>query len=202
VTGILLLSTGERFGWVFIFLGAASLAWRWHIGYVPPVDPLLDADVDKAMDLEKSDPATANKLLDRAVDDADRRGAQRRADLLRRAKTDRRAAVELRNRLRYELKLSPAIRRKAEEYTITASARTEALKQIDRQAADTQTQLIEVEQLLGDYPFYMEWLDQATELLRTPVPIKSGGMMGEGTLLLLFVLIGILIALVARRLVF
>jgi hypothetical protein len=64
--------------------------------------------------------------------------------------TDRQAAVELGNRLRYELKLVPAVRQKAEQMTLSSSARAGALKEIDRRADECRKQLTEVEKLIGN----------------------------------------------------
>jgi hypothetical protein len=173
--GIFLLVVGQRFGWVVVIVGAICLVWTWRVGYVPQTDPLLLADINRSMDLRKSDPAAADTLLGQAFDDANRRDAQRQADLLRRAKTDRRAATELRKWLRYEVELVPAVRKKAEEIAIGSAARLEALKEIDRRASDKREQLAEVEELLVDYPFYKGWRDPATEYLRTPYSLPSGG---------------------------
>jgi hypothetical protein len=145
----IVLRGGGWFGWAFILIAAGQLVLAWRARDIPPTDPLFLADVDKSMELQKSDPAGADRVMDRAIDDADRREERHRADLLRRAMTDRQAAVELRNRLRYELKLMPAVRKKAEEMTLSSSARAGALKEIDRRADECRKQLAEVEQLIG-----------------------------------------------------
>jgi hypothetical protein len=50
--------------------------------------------------LEKSDRAAADKLIERAISDADQREERELADLRRRASSDPQAAIELRNWLR------------------------------------------------------------------------------------------------------
>lgn len=190
-----IVMSGGWVGWVIVIVAAADLAIDWRIRAIPPVDPLLLADVDETMGMEKTDPAGADKLLDRALDDAEKRKEQLHADLFRRAKTDRRAAVELRNRLRYELKLAPGIRKKAEGWT-TGSSRVAALREIDRQTSETQKQLARVEQLLGDYPYYMEWRDEARDYLRSEAFL---GQLGDRKAILLYTAIAVLIVIVAWR---
>jgi hypothetical protein len=65
-------------GWAIALFGVVLLVLAWSSRDDRPIDPVLRASIDEAMKLEKSDPATTARLLDRAVTDADRREEQER----------------------------------------------------------------------------------------------------------------------------
>jgi hypothetical protein len=150
--GIALAIVGrEWIGWVIALCGLAKLGIEWRFRDLPPIDPVLLADVDRMVELEKSDPAAADKLFDRAMGDADRREERELADLRRRAVSDRRAAKELRNRLRGKLKNWQGARRKAEKYAMNSPDGDAVLKEIDRATSDTEQQLAQAELYLENF---------------------------------------------------
>jgi len=151
---------GAWTGSAIALFGLVSLAIQWRFRDSRPIDPVLLADVDEVMKLEKSDPAAADQLLERALADADRREEQELADLRRRAISDPQVAFELRNRLRAKLKTGHAARRKAEKWALDSPSGAAVLKEMDLVATDTQRQLAQAEQLVtaaGAYPFYRRW---------------------------------------------
>jgi hypothetical protein len=83
--------------------------------------------------------------------DADRREERELADLRRRAVSDRRAAKELRNRLRGKLKSWQGGRRKAEKYAVNSPDGDAALKEIDRATSDIEQQLAQAELYLENF---------------------------------------------------
>jgi hypothetical protein len=115
------------------------------------MDPILKASIDEVMKLEKSDPAAAARLLERAFKDFDRREEQELADLRRRAVNDRAAASELRSRLRGKLRLWQAARRRAEKQALNSPKGAADLEEINREAGNTQQRLAEAEQFLENF---------------------------------------------------
>jgi hypothetical protein len=142
---------GEWIGALIALFGLVDLGIAWRFRDLSPIDPVFNADVDDVVELEKSDPAAADNLLDRALADADRREERELTDLLRRASGDRRVAIELRNRLRGKLKIGQTARRKAEKWTLNSPDGAAVLKEMDRVAANTQQQLVQVEQYLENF---------------------------------------------------
>jgi hypothetical protein len=143
--GIALGVMGVGAGWVIALFGVVLLLLDWRSRDDLPLDPVLIASIDEAMKLEKSDPASAARLLDQAMADADRREEQELADLLRRAGSDREAAIELRSRLRGKLKIEQSARRKAEKYALDSPSGADVLKEMDRRSSNIELQLAQVE---------------------------------------------------------
>jgi hypothetical protein len=142
---------GEWIGVVFAVLSLVFLVLEWRYRDVRPMDPMLKEEMDEVMKLEKSDPAAAAKLLDRAFMESDRREELELADLRGRASSDRHAAVELRNRLREKLRIFDAARRKAEKSTLESPDVTAVLKELDRDSSEIEQQLAQAEQLLETF---------------------------------------------------
>ena len=149
--GIALGLMGLWPGWVIALVGVVLLVLEWRSRYDRPLDPVLKASLDEVMKLEKSDPAAAERLLDRALKDADRREEQELADLRRRAGSDRAAAIELRSRLRGKLRIEQVARRKAEKHALNSPNGAAVLEEMDRVASSTQQQLTEAEQYLENF---------------------------------------------------
>jgi hypothetical protein len=150
--GVVLGLLGRRWeGWIISLYGLLLLFLEWKARDQQPIDPMLLADIGKARELENSDPKTANKLIDRAIEDADHREELELADLRRRASGDRRAAIELRSRLRGKLKIGQAARRKAEKWALNSPNGTAVLEEMDREAKTRQEQLAQVEQYLQNF---------------------------------------------------
>ena len=136
---------GLRGGWAIALIGVVLLVLDWRTRDDRLLDPVLTASINEAMKLEKSDPASAARLLDQAWTDADRREEQELAELFRRASSDRGAAIELRSRLRGKLKIEQGGRRKAEKHALDSPNGAGVLKEMDRMAGDTELQLAQVE---------------------------------------------------------
>ena len=136
---------GEWIGVLFVVLGFFLLALEWRYRDARPMDPILMAELDKAMKLEKPDPAAAAKLLERAFMESDRREEQELADLRTRASSDRRAAIELRKRLREKLRIVESARRKAEKSALDSPDLTAVLTELDRDADQLEQQLAQAE---------------------------------------------------------
>jgi hypothetical protein len=150
--GIGLVLMGRRFeGSVISLVGLLFVVVEWRARDQRPIDPALMADMDRTMKLEKSDPAAAEKLVDRAVEDATHREELELADLRRRASGDRSAAIELRSRLRAKLKLGQGGRRLAEKSTLDSPNKERVLEFMDREAKTTQEQLAQVERYLQNF---------------------------------------------------
>jgi hypothetical protein len=149
--GIALVLMGARIGWVITLIGAVLLVLEWRTRDDRPLDPVLNARIHEAMKLEKSDPTAAARLLDQAWTEADGREEQEFADLLRRAGSDREAAIELRSRLRGKLKIGQAARRKAEKHALDSPDGADVLKELDRRASDRELQLAQVELYLEKF---------------------------------------------------
>jgi hypothetical protein len=147
VCGIVLIFLGEKwFGAFFILMALWFLVIAWRFRNLRPIDPVFEADALKAMKLEKSDPAAADKLLERAISDADQREERELAELRRRAGSEPQAAVELRNWLRGKLKIGEGARRKAEKWAVGKLDGNALLKEMDRRAHDLEKELAQVEQ--------------------------------------------------------
>jgi hypothetical protein len=150
--GIGLVLLGRRFeGSVISLVGLLFVVVEWRARDQRPIDPVLMRDMDRAMKLKKSDPAAAEKLVDRAVTDATHREELELADLRTRASGDRAAAIELRSRLRGKLKLGQAARRMAEKSTLNSPNKLGVLEWMDREAKTTQEQLAQVERYLENF---------------------------------------------------
>jgi hypothetical protein len=148
-SGVILVLLGSTWvGVTFGLLGLLSLGIAWRFRGRLPLDPVLEADVRKAMRLERSDPAAAARLLESAWEDADSREQRELAQLRSQASIDRRAAVQLRNRLRAKLTSEEAARRRAEKSLGTRPTSAALLKELDRVANATRQQLTEAEQHL------------------------------------------------------
>ena len=147
VAGIALVFLGEPWlGAFFTLLALLFLVIAWHFRAVPPIDPAFLADVSTAMKLEESDPAAADKLIERALSNADQREERQLADLRSRAGSDPQAAIQLRNWLRGKLRIGEAARRKAEKWALDRPDGDALLKEMDRQASDIEKELAQVEQ--------------------------------------------------------
>lgn len=156
--------------WVLVLAALLLLVMKWRERDAPPIDPVFLADVDEMMKLEKSDPAAAEKLLGRALDDSSRR-EERHLAVLRQHATggDGRAALQLRNVLRHKLKTERAARLRAEKLTLDSPNRGALLKEMDRAANEIQQQLVEAEELLTRTGGY-GWSVQVMEFLRPSRP--------------------------------
>jgi hypothetical protein len=147
VAGIALIFVGDVWLGAFgVLFGLYFMVTGWLYRDVPPIDAELLADVDGAMELEKSDPAAADKLIDQALSNADQREERELADLRRRAGSDPQAAIELRNWLRGKLKICESARRKGEKAALNRPGDDALLKEMDRQASDIEKELAQVEQ--------------------------------------------------------
>ena len=149
--GITLGLLGVWSGWLIALAGAVLLVFQWRTRDARPLDPILKANLDEAMKLEKSDPAAAERLLDRAVKDAERREEQELADLRDRAVNERAAAIELRSRLRGKLRNDQAARRMAEKHAANSPNGAALLEEMDRATSKTQQRLAEAEQYLANF---------------------------------------------------
>ena len=147
--GVFLLIDDNRVLGVAILLwGLTYLALTWRFRHSAPLDPQLEAAVDAAMPLEDRDPAAADQILIRAVEGAAQREEQQLAELRSKATHDRRAALELRNRLRGKLELAEAARRRAEKVLANKPDGATGLAALAREVDNTRQQLVEAEQLV------------------------------------------------------
>jgi hypothetical protein len=145
--GIALVLLGEKWlGGFLILLALLLVVNGWRSRYLRPIDPQFLAEIESIRKLEKPDPAAADKLIERAISDADQREQRELADLRRRASSDPQAAIELRNWLRGKLKIWESARRKAEKGALDRPDDHALLKEMDRQASDIEKELAQVEQ--------------------------------------------------------
>src|SRR5690349_21971111 len=85
--GVFAIVAGRTWqGIAVLLVGLASLVYAWRrLRDLPPDDPVLNAAIDKAMQLEKTDPAAATQLLDKAFAEAEQREQRALAELRARA---------------------------------------------------------------------------------------------------------------------
>lgn len=112
-------------------------------------DPVFNAELEKAMRLRDADPNASDRLIEKALAEAQDREDRLLADLRHRAATDVRAAEELRSRLRAKVRIQRSARRRAEKRRLALAYRTALMQVMDRDAKKTIEQLEEVEQMLG-----------------------------------------------------
>ena len=149
---LLLMDDNKGWGVATLLLGvtylAIYLAITWRFRHIAPLDPQFRAAVDEAMRLEDRDPAAADQILIRAMEGAAQREEQQLAELKSKASHDRRAAVELRNRLRGKLELARAARHRAEKVLANKPDGANTLAALAKEADSTRQQLVEAEQLV------------------------------------------------------
>ena len=151
IFGALLFIGGERKlgGVVFgagLLLGASVFLYR----DVPPPDPVLTEALDRGIKLRKTDRAAADKIIEDALVDSQRREEQELAELRARAPADPSAARELGSRLRFRLAMSDKSRRKWEGRFAESPGGQAMLERMTQDRADLERRLAEVEQLLGE----------------------------------------------------
>ena len=113
-------------------------------------DPVFNAELEKAMTLREADPSASDRLIEKALAEAQSREERLLVDLHHRAATDVRAAKELQSRLRAKVRAQRAARRTAEKRHLAPAYRTALVQVMDRHAKETIEQLEEVERMLGN----------------------------------------------------
>ena len=103
----------------------------------------LDATLEQAMKLERTDPAASQELLDSYFMREGAKTEQRRAALRERAPHDLGAAIQLRNELSEELSHSPLIRKDIVRHQ-AEDRRASLLKDIDESDNQLRTELNEL----------------------------------------------------------
>jgi len=135
-------------GIVVSAFGVVSLAISWRFRHVLPVDPVTDEQLQKALKLEKTDPAAAHALMDRIMAEDERRREAELADLRIRAATDRRAAKQLRSRLLGKLENAKGARRRIERLIQQRPNAAAMLDEISREESATERELATLEHYL------------------------------------------------------
>src|SRR5437660_3058010 len=137
-----------KLGIFLVLLGALDIAIYARRRNSPAIDPVLQAHLDAAWELKKKDPTAAQVLLDKAFADSERREEAELNTLRQRAATDRKAAIELRNRLRRKLESEQSLRRRAENPALNPPHRAALLERLERAASQTEQELAQTEQYL------------------------------------------------------
>jgi len=165
IRGLLAYSNGTRAAWsepavcVVGFLAGGLSLWigvRLVRSGIPS-DRLargqgeLDATVDAAMKLERTDPAAAYELMDRYFIREAAATEARRAELRQRAPHDRDAAVELRRELQDELTTN-ALNREDVVKRASADQRASLLAQIDAADRDLRAELVQLDAVIERPP--------------------------------------------------
>jgi hypothetical protein len=91
-------------------------------------------------------------MLSRAFTEAEDREKQELAQLHAKAALDRRAALQLRDRLRSKMKIHEGARRRAERNLANSPTAAAVLQEIDRMTTVTQQQLAEAELIVEQVP--------------------------------------------------
>ena len=129
-------------------VGLADIGTTWWFRNLSRPDPVLDAAIDRAMKVRKTDPAAADEMLDRAFTEAAAREEQELAQLQAKATLDKGAALQLRDRLRSKMKLHEGARRRAQRNLANTPNAAAVIEEIDRMSSATRHQLAEAEQLV------------------------------------------------------
>ena len=129
-------------------VGLADIGTSWWFRNRSRPDPVLDAAIDHAMKVRKTDPAAADEMLDRAFTEAAAREEQELAQLQAKATLDKGAALQLRDRLRSKMKLHQGARRRAQRNLANTPNAAAVIEEIDRMSSATRHQLAEAEQLV------------------------------------------------------
>jgi hypothetical protein len=116
----------------------------------PPLTPQQDAAIAEAAKLWKSDPKTAQLIVDGAFEKEGEREDEERAELRARAQTDRAAAEELRRRLREDLEVWETLlkgsRKKAA--TDTDERAQKGVANLETRQQETRAELAQVDDLI------------------------------------------------------
>lgn len=139
-------------GGAIALLGLLDLGTTWWFRYLPPPDPVLAVAIKEATKLRRTDPAAADQMLSRAFTEAEDREKQELAQLHAKAALDRRAALQLRDRLRSKMKIHEGARRRAERNLANSPTAAAVLQEIDRMTTVTQQQLAEAELIVEQVP--------------------------------------------------
>jgi hypothetical protein len=127
-------------------LGVLGLTWRWR--HLLPLDPQLQSDIEEWLRIDATDVAAADEMRRRICADARKREEQRLSQLRDQAPLNRRAAVELRNRLREKLYLGDGLRRCIERSFGGTRDGAALLQALDREASATRQRWLEAKQFL------------------------------------------------------
>jgi hypothetical protein len=147
--GLAIALAGRIFpGIVIAAFGVVMLAISWRFRHVLPADPITEEQLAKAMKLEKTDPAAAHALMDKAIAEDQMRRDAEMADLRARAATDRKAGKQLRSRLLGKLENARAVRRKLERSIQQMPNAAAVLEEIGREESATQRELAALEHYL------------------------------------------------------
>jgi|SRR5919108_118968 hypothetical protein len=147
IAGVAFIFTRHTLAGVGLTLfGLVGLGSAWWFRDAPRVDPLLDAAIQEAMKVRKRDQAAADQMLDSAFTAAAEREERELTQLREKATLDRRAALDLRNRLRAKLKLDEGARRRAEKTLGDKRHGSAVLQELDRMVNVTRQRLAEAEQ--------------------------------------------------------
>jgi hypothetical protein len=150
--GTYLALEGRRIGGIaLIAFGLVDLAIAWRASRFQ-VDPAVDEALQRAMKLEKTDPAAAERILDEAFAQQAEREGRELAQLRDRAPFDHAAAKELERRLRRKLELNVGGRRDFEKQLAGQPGLPAMLQSLDEEANTLRHQLAEVEQHLQRLP--------------------------------------------------
>jgi len=147
--GVLALTWGLPIpGGLMILLGGLVLELTWRCRYLLPLDPILKEDIDEWMSLRTVDAAAAEERWHRMFAEARTREKHKLAQLRSQALLDRRAAVELRNRLREKLFVGKGVRRWVERSMGSTPEGSAVLQALDREASHTRQRWHEAEEFL------------------------------------------------------
>jgi hypothetical protein len=136
------------YGGLMVLVGVLQLGLAWHFRYLLPVDPQFQADIQEWLAIRSLDVARADEMWRRIIAEAQKREAERLADLRARAAFDRSAAVELRNRLREKVYVGQGMRRWAQRTLGSTPEGPAVLNALDRETSTIRQRLLEAEQFL------------------------------------------------------
>jgi hypothetical protein len=135
-------------GALLILLGMVTLAITWRGWYLLPLDPEEQADIEQCWSIADVDSEAAAAMRRRIFAAAAWREAQRLSALRSQAPLDRRAAVELRNRLRAKVYMTEGLRRSVKRLLGDTPGAPAVLQALDRDVSLTRQRWMEAEQFL------------------------------------------------------